>query len=158
MLLKNRLEKLKKQLKIFAIVFLSLLVFFILLFVVLSMWLFKPKTPVDASEFTDKLEGLGYQVEVCEEDVLRAYNQDFELFFYIFDNEDQADELYSIVKKDFENEKTNNDSYSSLPNSYQLKTRDYFYLVCNVENTLLIAEVPAEYSDEIKEIRNEIGY
>ncbi|MBQ8165246.1 MAG: hypothetical protein IJZ94_05480 [Clostridia bacterium] len=151
-------NKFRKKLKIFAIVYFSLLAFFLLLFGILCIWFFQPKTPVDAAEFTDRLESLGYQVESYSEDTLRAYNKNFELFFHISDTEEEAEELYNSIKEDFEDKKTEKCSYSSWPDSYQLKTNNAFYLVCCVENTLLIAEVPAEYADEVKDIRDAIEY
>lgn len=151
-------KRMQKAFMIFGIVFTSLLAVFVLCFFILSKTILKPKTPLDVDAFTEKMEMHDFTVEEIREDSLCAYNQNFELYFYIFDTEEDAKANYNRVKETFEGKINGNYSVVSGLGSYRLKTETHFYFVSCVENTLLVTAAPVEYAEEIKDIQDVLDY
>lgn len=155
---KESKQSIKKAFMIFGIVFISLLATFVLSFFILSKTVLKPKTPLDVDAFTEKLEMYDFTVEEIQEGSMRAYNQNFELYFYIFDTEEDAKANYNKVKESFEGKINGNYSMVSGLGSYRLKTKTHFYFASCVENTLLVTAAPVKYAEEVKDIQEVLDY
>ena len=117
------------------------------------------KEPVSAEEFTDIVEDLDYDiVKYDDEDCVYACNDDCEVWFYTYEDVEEAKDDFHEIQEELEDLIENSYSCTETMNSYQLKTDGCLYYVCQVDDTLVIWASDAESDDELKELRKELGY
>ena len=117
------------------------------------------KEPVSAEEFTDIVEDLDYDiVKYDDEDCVYACNDDCEVWFYTYEDVEEAKDDFHEIQEELEDLIENSYSCTETMNSYQLKTDGCLYYVCQVDDTLVIWVSDAESDDELKELRKELGY
>lgn len=89
-------------------------------------------------------------------------SDNWEILFFVFDEEANATARFNKEKETFEKYKGNSSSESSSRmgnySSYTLTSSGYYMHVCRVDNTLLYARVPDTYKSDAKKIIKELGY
>lgn len=97
------------------------------------------------------------------EEGLIAYKEDeWQIEFYILENDEKAISMFDTNKENFEESKgtSSTELSTTLGNysTYELKSNGYFMYVARVDNTLLFVHVEDDYEDNVKTIIKELGY
>ena len=91
-----------------------------------------------------------------------AYNNNWQIEFYVLDNESTASSNFDTNVKIFEDSKGNSSSYVSAEGknyeAYTLISNGQYMYICRVENTFIYANVSEEYKDDVKSFIKEFGY
>ena len=91
-----------------------------------------------------------------------ATNGNYQIEFYVLDNEENAGKMFDINYNSFESYKGTTSAYSeyNLSNyhTYSLATNGKYYYIARVDNTLLYVNAEDEYKEEIKTIVKNLGY
>lgn len=91
-----------------------------------------------------------------------AYNNNWQIEFYVLDNESTASSNFDTNVKIFEDSKGNSSSYASVEGknyeAYTLISNGQYMYICRVENTFIYANVSEEYKDDVKSFIKEFGY
>ncbi len=128
------------------------------------------KTVLSADEFAEKMEAEGFEVaDVTDqfeagsvETVLIAFNDDYQLEFYVLESDARASEAFAGNKEYFESISSN--SNAEVENAignyeyYSRTTSDGYYVVSRVDNTFLYIEEEADEKDAIVEYLKLLGY
>lgn len=129
------------------------------------------KEAVTAGDFTEVMEEKGFEIvdstdqfpEGSVQEVVLALNGDYQVEFYVFDSNTQAESAYEQNRENFE-------SYSDAKSNLSTSIGNYnyyeqtdlgsggYYVVSQVDNTMFYAAAEKEYKDEIREIMDELGY
>lgn len=131
----------------------------------------KDKEAIDGDDFAEFMEDEGFDVEDITsqyddfdgvEEVIIAYNDDYQIEFYVVETVDQAKNAYSQNKETFEEEKSSSSSHVevSLANysKFTQKSDGTFSVISRIENTFIYLETDDKYEDEIKDYLKELGY
>ena len=91
-----------------------------------------------------------------------AYNNNWQIEFYVLDNESTASSNFDTNVKIFEDSKGNSSSYVSAEGknyeAYTLISNGQYMYICRVENTFIYANVSEEYKDDVKAFIKSFGY
>ena len=130
-----------------------------------------PKTPISVSDFTNKMETLGYEViedsEQCggNGSISKClYIEKGSIFvsFVVFSSKDYAVRGFNIVKKDAEYFQGGSYSTSSRNASnystYTLSSGDSYFYIVRIDNTLFYASCDKSEKKTLDEIIEVIGY
>lgn len=100
--------------------------------------------------------------EIKEAYVALSENEEYQIEFYVLDNNDSAVRLYNHNKEIFEDSKSgmSTDSYVNLKNlnKYTLSTDGRFKVLSRIDNTMAYLNVESEYKDEVTTILKKLGY
>jgi hypothetical protein len=129
----------------------------------------KPRTALTADQFKTRMEADSFTVEdvTAQFDagtvdiVLIAYNDDYQIEFYVMPDVDAAEEAFAINRDNFEalSGQSSTTSGSGSNYSYYIKTAsDGFYVVSRVENTFIYVEEEATDKDAVKAVLKKLGY
>lgn len=129
------------------------------------------KTVLTTEDFISKSEANGYQTvdvktQFSEYDELKsatlAMNDNYQVEFYVLDNETNAKSMFDTNKATFEDYKTSSNAESSVSlknySTYSLTTGGYYMYLSRVDNTLIYLRVEAKYKDEVKSFVKALGY
>lgn len=144
----------------------------LILFSAASCSLFKEKESITAEDFREAMEDEGLTVEdgtdqfkdVEEvEKCLLAYTEDYQIEFYVLETEDQARSGYNRNKSDFETSfggTGSTKSQVSIANysKFAMTTSDGYYVLSQIDNTMIFLQVDKEYKEEVNELLETIGY
>ncbi len=140
------------------------------------------KTAVTTIDFESKLTEKGYNVNVaapsntpCITSVARKNNYDILFYEFVADSSDTseavsdntvaveyAQKFFDSIKNEFDNRE--NSKFMSvkmtMTNSayYFFSASEKFYIISRVGNTVMVAVVPEEHTDEVKAVFEELGY
>ena len=134
----------------------------------------KAKTALSVDEFNSIVKKQDLAVEedaenlVSENENLKnmskaTYSDDWDVYYYVFDNEDSAKTEYAKVKNKIMTYKKSSIS-SILENNianynfYQITGGGHFAYVCRVDNTVLYFDISAQYKEDAKNLIKELGY
>lgn len=91
-----------------------------------------------------------------------AYNNNWQIEFYVLDNEGTASSNFDTNVKIFEESKGDSSTYVSLEGknyeSYSLVSNGQYMYICRVENTFIYANVSEEYQSDVKAFIKNFGY
>jgi hypothetical protein len=91
-----------------------------------------------------------------------AYNNNWQIEFYVLDTEATASSNFDTNVKIFEDSKGNSSSYVSLEGknyeAYSLISNGQYMYICRVENTFIYANVSEEYQKDVKAFIKNFGY
>ena len=130
----------------------------------------KPRTPLTAQEFTDKMEDAGYtvtdatdQYEAGLVDAVRiAVKDNIQIEFYIVPTVGQAEEAYAANVADFDALSAAGASSKTVDISnysyYRKLTDNSYYIVSRTDNTFIYVEAAAADKDEILKQITDLGY
>ena len=126
---------------------------------------------ITADEFTKIAEEKGFTVnddtgeanpEVVEKILIAVKDDAYQVEFYDFKNEDEAESLYEYIKLALETEYSVKTLVKSVSSSnydyYSFESGDVFEKVIRVGDTLLYSGAKKEYKDSVDEIIEVIGY
>lgn len=130
----------------------------------------EPKT---AEEVTTLLEEKGFWVEDCTEQfadydyveksiVALSPDEGYQVEFYELDGEEGASTFYKInytlLSEGEEGASSHTESSTKNQQKYQLTTKDKFGGISRIMDTCFYFNVDKEYKDEVKKIKDELGY
>ena len=91
-----------------------------------------------------------------------AYNNNWQIEFYVLDTEATASSNFDTNVKIFEDSKGNSSSYVSVEGknyeAYTLTSNGQYMYICRVENTFIYANVSEEYKDDVNAFIKSFGY
>lgn len=128
------------------------------------------RMPLTTDEFITKMSDEGFTVEDVStqfeegavEGVFIAYNEYYQIEFYIVPSDDQAKSAFIENKSAFENVETKTSSNGELNvgnySSYNRTTDELFMMVSRTENTFVYVVAEKDYKDEIKDFIDMLGY
>ena len=91
-----------------------------------------------------------------------AYNNNWQVEFYVLDTENTASSNFDTNVKIFEDSKGESSAYVSFEGknyeSYSLVSNGQYMYICRVENTFIYANVSEEYQDDVKAFIKSFGY
>lgn len=131
---------------------------------------FKKKV-ITTEEFKNKAENSGYitinvknqymnDLRIKEATV--AQKEDYQVEFYVLDDNSNAKIIFSNTKEDFQKDKdkVSVETTKNMLNysTYSLKTGGYYMYLSRVQNTLLYVKVKEKYQDSVKELIKELDY
>lgn len=154
---------------------LKVLFAFLMAFIIMSVspacGMLKNKEAIDGDDFTEFMEDEGFTVEDItseydEEDgveaVIIAYNDDYQIEFYIVETIRQAKSAYTQNKDDFEDMKGSGSSNVEVNianySKYTQKSDGTFSVISRIENTFIYLEADDKYQDDIEDYLKELGY
>lgn len=150
--------------------FLTLTIVSIILAVSPACDMLKDKEAIDGEAFIEFMEDEGLDVnditdEYAEDDgvevAILAYNDDYQIEFYIVETVDQAKNAFNNNKNYFE-EKGSSSSYTEVNfgnySKYTQKSNGKYFVVSRIENTFIYLETDDKYQDEIKDFLDELDY
>ncbi|MCL2367560.1 MAG: hypothetical protein FWC72_01045 [Oscillospiraceae bacterium] len=130
-----------------------------------------PREAISAEEFTARMTKEGHTVEDIThyyeavdfiETLLIANQGDFDVEFVVYTEADYARRVFSELRNEFERNRGNTSSYSSLsfPNfgRFRQTTAGRFEAVAWVGNTLVLIETTAEHRDAANAVLDLLGY
>lgn len=132
-----------------------------------------PKTALSADEFRTKAEEAGYEVQdaldqfadaEAVEAVLIAIDKtnDFQIEFYVLQNENQAIQSFNNNKNGFESNKGNESSESSVSLSnyskYALSTNGQYYVVSRIDRTFIYVVTSDVNKETVNSMLRSLGY
>ncbi|HAL74520.1 MAG TPA: hypothetical protein DCM45_05430 [Clostridiales bacterium] len=141
----------------------------IMTFTLTACSLMKPKTVLTPEDFQTKMEAAGLAVEDAtdqfEEETLDllliAYNDDFQIEFYVMDTDAHAEQAFAGNVQNFEElsgvkstTKTNGSNY----NTFVMTLGEQYAIVSRVDNTFIYIDEQTEDRDAIKELMKTLGY
>lgn len=130
----------------------------------------KPRTPVTAKEFVDKLEAAGFTlvdaVDQFDEGLVEAayiaIGENYQIEFFIVPTVEQAQRAFAENQATFEAAKgnsTTNKSAKAENFSYYCQTSNGKYsVVSRTDNTFIYVDADSEYKQEINDIIKDLGY
>jgi len=129
----------------------------------------KPKTVLTAEEFKTKMESAGMTVEDAtgqfDEETLEllliAYNDDYQIEFYMMDTNANAEQAFAGNMQNFDSlsgTKSTTTLNGSNFNYFSMTMGDRYAVVSRVENTFIYIDEETENKDAIKAIMDELGY
>lgn len=133
----------------------------------------EPRTALLADGFQSRMEDMGCKVvdvsgQFSEEDayesVLVASNEDggYRIEFFVVTTEGLAIQAFNNVKYNFESEKGNSSSNSSVSvsnyNKYTQNTNDKYYVVSRIGNTFLYVVTESGNKDAVNSALKALGY
>lgn len=142
----------------------------LLLLILMAGCSLKPRTPLTAQEFTDKMEDAGYtvtdatdQYEAGVVDEVRiAVKDEIQIEFYVVPTVEQAEDAYDANVSDFEALDASGASSKTVDISnysyYRKLTDDSYYIVSRTDNTFIYVEAAAADKDEILKLITDLGY
>ncbi len=156
--MKNYIKKISK-------VFLSLLL------IISSTGCFS-KTVLTKESFTTVMESKGFELYdisseyeaygYIENVIIAKSDSEYQLEFYVFEDEDYATTSFEKNKQNFESLKGSLSSKAEVNagnySTYALTKDDAYMYLSRVDNTLLYIDIDKKYKDEVKSIVEELGY
>ncbi len=146
----------------------------VILFSAASCGMFKDKESISADDFTEAMEDEDFTVEdsteqFADEEVVEkcliAYNDDYQIEFYVLESDREAVRAFSHNKDDFESTYGSSGSARSKSevnianySKFAMTTGEGFFVVSRIDNTMIYLEVDKEFKDEVKDILESIGY
>lgn len=130
----------------------------------------KERTAISAEDFRSKMEEKGYTVVDATnqfeaglvEEVVLAYNDNYQLEFYVMPDEDSAKAAFMQNQSTFESAKGSSSSHKtvSLKNYsyYNLTTDGKYFTVSRTDNTFMYTVVEEDYKKEVQDLMKEFGY
>ncbi|MBP5470776.1 MAG: hypothetical protein J6Z11_16215 [Candidatus Riflebacteria bacterium] len=130
------------------------------------------KTVKNANDFKSLAEKYKYTVS----DVTKQYSanqkvknatvakssQDFQIEFYVLEDEGSAGKMFYTNKAKFENSKSGASMQASSSNTnystYSLTSNNKYMYLCRVDNTLLSLNIPSDYKDNVNKFIEEFEY
>ena len=89
-------------------------------------------------------------------------SQDFQIEFFVLEDEGIAGKMFYTNKTTFENSKSGASMQSSSSGenyqTYALTCNNKYMYLCRVDNTLLSVSIPSDYKDNVKKFVEELGY
>jgi len=131
--------------------------------------LMKPKTVLTPEEFKTKMETAGLTVEDATDQfneetlelLLIAYNDDYQIEFYVMDTDANAEQAFAGNVQNFEElsgvkstTKTNGSNF----NTFVMTLDDKYAIVSRVGNTFVYIDEQTEDRDAIRELMKTLGY
>ncbi len=129
------------------------------------------KTAISVEEFNDILESKGCTIEdatgqLAPESITAislALSDDYQIEFYEFVDNETATAVFLENKTIFEGHTGSGASAEITKNImnysyYSVSTSSTFYMLAQIDNTMLFVEADVAYKDEIVEIVKELGY
>lgn len=130
------------------------------------------KKSIDVEQFTKIAKDKGYEVvDVTEQYASFGYiksgtvatdNYNWQVEFYILEDEVGAKNMFESNKTKFKKEKGNSNTYSEVNlknySTYTLKTNNKYKYLSRVDSTLIYCDVDAKYEKEAKAFIKELGY
>lgn len=133
-----------------------------------------PKDPISAEEFKEKMEDKNFVITDANDQfigqgdifnqiyVAYTYDDDYQIEFYDFKNDENAEKFFNKNKSIFEAEKDSTiiETNTSGSNSakYTLTCNGEFMVVSRIANTVIFLRVDDENKSEIQDILKELGY
>lgn len=136
-----------------------------------SCGLFEKKEPISAEDFTVAMENEGYTVEDVTADMkdqpkvvkcLIALSDNYQIEYYETSDETKARSIYSANKEQFESDYDKSGSSRGEVNfnnqaKLTMTTRDMYYFLSQIDNTIIYLKIDKEYKDEVNQILESIG-
>lgn len=128
------------------------------------------KTAITVEDFLDYADEMEMKTvdattqfpEGAVESVTIAYNDEFQIEFYIVPTEDQAQNAFDENIQMFENAFTGSSSHVSKEmgnnGSYSATDDNYYYVVSRVDNTFFYVVAEKAYKDKIKDYLEHFDY
>ena len=128
------------------------------------------KVALTADEFKSKMETKGYEVlditdqydEGTIEAALIAMKDDYQIEFYVVNNDEQAIRAYNQNKDYFEELKVSGsiETETSVTKNakYTLTSAGRYMVVARVDNTFLYADVDSTHKSEVSDDIKDLGY
>ena len=130
------------------------------------------KKSIDVEGFTKIAKDKGYEVvDVSEQYSAYSYiksgtvatsSNEWQVEFYVLEDEAGAKNMYNINKAKFENEKRSSKTYSEVNiknySTYTLKANNQYMYLSRVDDTLIYCNVKTKYEKEAQEFIKELGY
>lgn len=131
------------------------------------------KNSIDEDEFKSIMRDNNYYVVNVKEQFIdydyikEAYiakdsNNNFQIEFYILEDEANALAFYNYNKDIFEAQKTNISLYTNVDignnNKYTLTTDDSYKVLSRIDDTAIYIDVDKKYKSEINDILKKLGY
>ena len=159
----------KKPLIIVLIAILVLAIIVGVIFLVFN----KEKTAITPDEFMSIMQKNGYSV-LDETNTYKNYDyieklyraatndHDYEIDFYLLSNESYANQIYKNNKNFFKDSKGNNSTEtnedSEIRSKYTLLTKENYYVVSKIDNTVICLNVKSSFKNDVDNILDKLGY
>ena len=113
-------------------------------------------------DIVNALEQFSDYDEIKEAYIALEDDGDYQIEFYVLDNDNNAIKLYNHNKEIFEDSKGSVSSYTNVDlnniNKYTLSTNGKFNIVSRIDNTMIYLSVDYEFKDEVIDILKKLGY
>lgn len=150
----------------------SLVILIIMLFTLSACNTKEERKPISSDSFKLVAEDDDYTVKDVtdtlknkkgiKEAIVASVKTDYQIEYYVLDDNETAQKMYARNKNRFENVKssldkaevTETDNYSE----YKVTSRNRYMLVCKIDNTLIYASVEKKYKDNVTNLIKRLGY
>ena len=150
----------------------SLVILIIMLFTLSACNTKKERKPISSDSFKLVAEDDDYTVKDVtdtlknkkgiKEAIVASVKTDYQIEYYVLDDNETAQKMYARNKNRFENikssldkaEVTETDNYSE----YKVTSRNRYMLVCKIDNTLIYTSVEKKYKDNVTNLIKRLGY
>lgn len=150
----------------------SLVILIIMLFILSACNTKEERKPISSDSFKLVAEDDDYTVKDVtdtlknkkgiKEAIVASVKTDYQIEYYVLDDNEIAQKMYTRNKNRFENVKssldkaevTETDNYSE----YKVTSRNRYMLVCKIDNTLIYASVEEKYKDNVTNLIKRLGY
>lgn len=128
------------------------------------------KTPATLDEFTKTVKDAGYEImdvsarndaNIAKAVIIAYKHQDHRMEFFILTSEENAVGTFARNKtrlEAMEGGNTNTSVTASNYNSYTLTTKDQFYALYRVADTMIYLRVPKDDKKAVTELIKSLGY
>ena len=131
------------------------------------------KSAITSTKFTDVMINDGYNVvdvknqfneydQIKEAYVALSENEDYQIEFYVLENDDEAISFYENNKQIFEESKVGVSTYKNFDlnntNKYILTTDGKYKLLSRIDNTMIYLNVDEKYKENVVNVLKKIGY
>lgn len=133
----------------------------------------KTKDPITVSKFESIMEDADFEV-VSAKDQFENYDEiedvkiaiqedgDYQIEFYVIDNESNADKFFESNKEIFEKNSGSKETrvQTSFKNGelFKLTVNDEYMVLSRIEDTVIYLKVDSEYKDSVDSILKKLGY
>lgn len=102
------------------------------------------------------------EYDYIKEALIAAYSDDYQIEFYVLEDDRNALAFYKYNKEIFEASKEDFSVYSNVDfdtnNKYTLVTEDSYKVISRIKNTVLYADVDKEYKNDVNKVIKKLGY
>lgn len=135
--------------------------------------IFKEKEMISAEQFYSFMSEKRYEVKEIDNEALEYYNpfeayiasnkeDDYEICFYEFSNDNKAEKFYRDVKNKMYDmtQSANLRINVSMPtyDKFTIQSKGDYYIVSRIKNTVLVVKGDEQFKEAIDKILSEIDY
>lgn len=161
-----------KVLKTLFKIILALIIIVVVLFIAADKILLKERNPITAETFIGMMISKDFAVDETADDLeeydillrksIKASHSGCEMVFYELETKEDAIKLFDIYKEEIksitENVRSTLSSGVSNYQSYQKSTKETYYYIARIENTVLLVECDTDEKVDVRKLLTEMTY